>query len=487
LAKYMALTDEDQKHMLESIGVESIKDLFAHIPAEIYLEDSLNLPRGLSEMEVLKKLKGIAEKNADLDHHVCFLGAGAYDHYIPAAVGELLSRQELYTAYTPYQPEISQGTLQGIFEYQTMICELTGMDVANASMYDGATAAAEAAFMAVGALKKSEILIAGNVHPETKQVLETYAKFRDVTVNKVQCPDGQVDLEDLKSKLNGNTAAFLLQSPNFFGIIEDIGAVGEIVHDNKSLLIVSADPISLAILKSPGELGADIVVGEGQVLGNPLNFGGPYLGFFAVKEKWMRRIPGRVVGQTKDKEGRRGFVLTLQTREQHIRREKATSNICSNQGLNAMTAAMYMTFMGKEGLREVAEQSMQKAHYTYEQLLKTGEFEPIFDKPFFKEFAVRSKQPVKELNKRLLKDKIVGGYDLERNYPEFKGGWLVSVTEKRTREEIDSFVQRSAGQTNPGPAGQSDSNSVNQVVHNTDQSDPKTVNQHQKKGGGLGE
>jgi glycine dehydrogenase subunit 1 len=487
LAKYMALTDKDQEHMLQAIGVGSIKDLFADIPAEIYFEDPLNIPSALSEMEVLKKLKKIADKNADLDHQTCFLGAGAYDHYIPAAIGQLLSRQEFYTAYTPYQPEISQGTLQGIFEYQTMICELTGMDVANASMYDGATAAAEAAFMAAGALRRSEILIAENAHPETKQVLQTYAQFRDIRVNQVACPDGQVNLDDLNSKLNENTAAFILQSPNFFGIIEDIGAVGEMVHDNKSLLIVSADPISLAILKSPGELGADIVVGEGQVLGNPLNFGGPYLGFFAVKEKWMRRIPGRIVGQTKDKKGKRGFVLTLQTREQHIRREKATSNICSNQGLNAMTAAMYMTFMGKEGLRQVAELCAQKAHYTYEQLLKTGEFEPIFNKPFFKEFAVKSKQPVEELNKKLLGERIVGGYDLEKSFPELKDGWLVSVTEKRTKEEIDNFVQKSATSWSmANAANQSDTNTANQPGnHSADQVGTNSANGFEGKGGGL--
>ena len=438
----MSLTDNDEKHMLNEIGVANIDHLFTAIPDSIHLKNNLNIPPALSEMEVLKKLRTMSEKNADLDHNVCFLGAGAYDHYIPAAIGQLLSRQEFYTAYTPYQPEISQGTLQSIFEYQSMICELTGMDVSNASMYDGATAMMEAAFMAADALKKSEILIAGNVHPETIQVLKTYAQFRKMTVNQIGYKDGQIDLEELQNKLSDNTAAFLLQSPNFFGIIEDIAAVSDIVHANKSLLIVSADPISLAVLKSPGELGADIVVGEGQVLGNPLSFGGPYLGFFAVKEKWMRKMPGRIVGQTKDKEGRRGFVLTLQTREQHIRREKATSNICSNQGLNALTAAMYMTFLGKEGLREVAELSLQKAHYTYEELIKTGKFTPIFDKPFFKEFAVYSQQPIEVLNQRLQNEKIIGGYALEKAYPDIKDGWLISVTEKRTKEDIDRFIRK---------------------------------------------
>ncbi len=318
------------------------------------------------------------------------------------------------------------------------------MEVSNASMYDGATALTEAAIMASEAMKRKEILVAGSVHPESRKVLKTYAQFRDIKITEVKIEEGTIDQEDLRNKMNDNTAALLIQSPNFFGIIEDLASAGEIAHQNKSLFIVSADPISLAILKSPGELGADIVVGEGQALGNPLSFGGPYLGFFAAKEKWMRKLPGRIVGQTKDKEGRRGFVLTLQTREQHIRREKATSNICSNQGLNALAAAMYMTFLGKEGLREVATISAQKAHYAYDQLLNTGKFTPVFNKPFFKEFAVKSEQPVEELNAKLLKEHIIGGYSLVRDYTDIDGGWLISVTEKRTKEEIDKFVRKAA-------------------------------------------
>lgn len=442
MSRYMGLTHPDRGHMLKEIGIETMRSLFPDIPDQVYLDKKLNLEPGLPEMEVVKKMRALSEKNADLDHYISFLGAGAYDHFIPATIGQLLSRQEFYTAYTPYQPEISQGTLQAIFEYQSMICELTGMDVANASMYDGATSLMEAAMLATEALKRSEILVSRNLNPESRQVLKTSALFRNIKVIEVDSKDGQTDLEDLEKKLNENTAAFLLQSPNFFGIIEDLAAAGEMVHGNNSLFIVSGDPISLALLKSPGELGADIVVGEGQSLGNSLNFGGPYLGFFGAKEKWIRKMPGRIVGQTRDKEGRRGFVLTLQTREQHIRREKATSNICSNQGLNALTAAMYMTFMGKEGLKEVAELSLQKAHYTYDQLTGTGKFVPLFDKPFFKEFAVISKEPVAELNSRLLKEKIIGGYSLSRVYPELKDGWLISVTEKRSKKEIDDFVRR---------------------------------------------
>ncbi len=444
MTRYIGLTDADRQAMLADIGVSDIRKMFADVPDSVLLKRELDLPTPMSEMEVVKRLKTMAEKNVDADHAVCFLGAGAYDHFIPAAIGALLSRQEFYTAYTPYQPEISQGTLQSIFEYQTMICQLTGMDVANASMYDGATALMEAAILAVDATKKTEVLVAANIHPESLQVLKTYAKFRDISVTEVGCPEGQIDLTELRGKLSENTAAVLLQNPNFFGIIEEVDRVAQLAHQSDSLLIVSADPISLALLKSPGELGADIVVGEGQSLGNQLNFGGPYLGFFAAKEKWMRKMPGRIVGQTVDKEGRRGFVLTLQTREQHIRREKATSNICSNQGLNALAATMYLTFLGKEGLKEVAELCLQKSHYTYDKLLSTGKFKPIFEKPFFKEFAVISQKPVDGLNRDLLEEGFIGGYSLERNFPEMKNGWLVSVTEKRTKDEINAFVREAA-------------------------------------------
>lgn len=444
MTRYIGLTDADRQAMLAEIGVSDVRDLFSDVPASVLLNRKLDLPNPLSEMEVVKKLKTLAEKNIDADHAICFLGAGAYDHFIPANIGALLSRQEFYTAYTPYQPEISQGTLQSIFEYQTMICQLTGMDVANASMYDGATALTEAAMLAADATKKTEVLVAANVHPESLQVLKTYAQFRDIHITEVACPEGQIDLTDLRGKLNDNSAALILQNPNFFGIIEEVDRVAELVHQSDSLLIVSADPISLALLKSPGELGADIVVGEGQSLGNQLNFGGPYLGFFAAKEKWMRKMPGRIVGQTVDKEGRRGFVLTLQTREQHIRREKATSNICSNQGLNALAATMYLTFLGKEGLKEVAELCLQKAHYTYDKLLSTGKFKPVFEKPFFKEFAVISQRPIDGLNRDLQEEGFIGGYPLERNFPALKNGWLVSVTEKRTKEEINSFVREAA-------------------------------------------
>lgn len=442
MARYIGNTNDDRQEILKEIGYEDINSLFKAIPDSVRLKEKLNIPEALSEMDLIKKVKLLANENFNTDDYACFLGAGAYDHYIPSAIDQLILRQEFYTAYTPYQPEISQGTLQAIFEYQTMISELTGLPVANASMYDGASALAEAAVMSCESTRRNEILIASTVHPESRQVLKTYAKYRNILVKEISYKNGQVDLEDLNSKINKDTAGVIVQNPNFFGIIEDVEAISEITHKNKSLLTVSADPISLSILKSPGEMGADIALGEGQSLGNPLNFGGPYLGFMAVTEKLMRKIPGRIVGETRDKEGKRGFVLTLQTREQHIRREKATSNICSNQALNALQATMYLTFMGKEGLKKVAKLSLNKAHYAYDQLIKTNKFKSLFTAPFFKEFALISEKPVDKLNEKLLTSKIIGGYKLEKDYPELKDGYLLAVTEKRSKEEIDSLVRK---------------------------------------------
>lgn len=442
--RYIGNTSEDRKQMLNDIGCDSIEALFEAVPDSVRLKRNLNIPGAQSEMELIKNIKALSGENYNLDDYTCFLGAGVYDHFIPAVIDQLISRQEFYTSYTPYQPEISQGTLQSIFEYQTMISELTGLPVANASLYDGATSVAEAAIMACQSTKRSEILVSSAVHPEARKVLNTYAQFRNISITELNYKDGQTDSDDLKDKINGNTAAVIVQSPNFFGIAEDIAAVKDIIHSNKSLLIVSSDPISLALLKSPGESGADIAVGEGQSLGNSLSFGGPYLGFMAVTEKLMRKMPGRIVGETVDKNGNRGFVLTLQTREQHIRREKATSNICSNQALNALAATIYLTIMGKEGLKEAANLCLQKSHYAYDQLIKTGKFSPVFSKPFFKEFVLKSNEPVKELNGKLLRSKIIGGYEVEKDYPELKNGWLVAVTEKRTKKEIDDLTRKAA-------------------------------------------
>ncbi|WKY45769.1 aminomethyl-transferring glycine dehydrogenase subunit GcvPA [Eubacteriaceae bacterium ES2] len=442
MASYIPNTNEQKQKMCDVIGIKSVSELFENIPQKVKLEGDLQLPAALSEMELVSHMQKISAKSINLDELTCFLGAGAYDRYIPSAVGNLTSRQEFYTAYTPYQPEISQGTLQAIFEFQTMICELTGMDIANASMYDGATALAEAVSMACEQKRKKEIIMAASIHPESKEVVRTYAKFKGITVKEVGYLNGQVDQAALKELVSDQTAAVLVQSPNFFGVIEDLEKISELSHTGKALTVASVDPISLTILKSPGEQNVDIVVGEGQSLGNPISFGGPGFGFMATSKALMRKLPGRIVGQTTDKEGKRAFVLTLQTREQHIRREKATSNICSNQALNALTATIYMTMMGKQGLKEVAMLSLKKAHYLYDQLIKTGKFKPLFTAPFFCEFALSACCSVDELNSKLLEDGIVGGYDLKSDYPEIENGWLLAVTEKRTREEIDGLVSK---------------------------------------------
>lgn len=442
--RYIPNTQSQQEEMLQAIGMQRVDDLFSMVPEDVRLKRRLDVPAAMSEMELAAHMKRMASSNASCENAVCFLGAGAYDHFIPSVVHHLLSRQEFYTAYTPYQPEISQGTLQAIFEFQSMICMLTGMDVANASMYDGASALAEAAMMACRAAGRNEVLVARSVSPQNREVLGTYARFKDIKTTTFRYANGRADLSDLESKMSVDTAAIVIQSPNFFGVIEELEPIAEIAHRQKAALIVSCDPISLGLLKAPGALGADIAVGEGQPLGNPISFGGPYLGFFAAKEKWLRKMPGRIVGETVDREGKRGFVLTIQAREQHIRREKATSNICSNEALCALAATIYLTALGKQGLHEVAEQCVSKSRYAYDQLIKTGAFEPMFDAPFFREFALRYKGDVTALNERLMKDGIIGGYDLGRDYEELAGAWLLAVTEKRTKAEIDRLVERAA-------------------------------------------
>ena len=435
---YIPTTREDEQEMLKSIGLNSPEDLFSDIPKDLQLNRELNLPKSKSELEVSSYLTALANKNCSISELTCFLGAGAYDHYIPSIINHIISRSEFYTSYTPYQPEISQGTLQYIFEFQTLICNLTGMDVANASLYDGGTAVAEAALMAAASARKDEIIISKTVRPESIQILKTYAHVQGLKVIEVDMKDGVTDLEELENKVNDNTAAVIVQSPNFFGIIEDLKATGEIAHKaKKASFIASVDPISLAILKKPAELGVDVVVGEAQGMGIPVSFGGPYLGFIAAKADYMRKLPGRIVGQTEDKNGKRSFVLTLTAREQHIRREKATSNICSNQGLNVLAATVYMVTMGKEGLKEVALQSTKKAHYAFEKLTESGKYKPLFNKPFFKEFAITSDIDANKINEELIKEKIVGGYHLGKDYPQFNNAVLYAVTEKRTKEEID--------------------------------------------------
>ena len=442
---YIPATNEDEQKMLKACNVSSIDDLFSDIPDDLKLNRDLNLDESKSELEVSEIITKMADKN--IDDLTCFLGAGAYDHYIPSLIKSITSRSEFYTAYTPYQAEISQGTLQSIFEFQSMIAEITKMDIANASMYDGATAAVEACIMAVGKTRRNKIVVPKTVHPETRQILKTYLQFKDVEVVEVDYDReyGTTDLNKLKEVVGEETACILVQNPNFFGVIEDVDEIGSIARDNKAMYVMSVNPITLSILKSPGEVGADIAVGDAQPLGNSLNFGGPYVGFLAIKSGLIRKMPGRVVGQTVDADGKRCYALTLQTREQHVRREKATSNICSNQGLNALIASIYLATMGKKGYQEVAMQNMQKSHYAYKKFDESKNFEPVFKGKFFNEFVVKSPMPVDELNEKLLENKILGGYDLGKDYEELKGCVLMCVTEKRTAKEIDNLVNLMEG------------------------------------------
>src|SRR6056297_1891713 len=386
---YLPHTDQEIKEMLAEIGVDSIEELFKDIPKELMLDRELKIDDSKSEIELRKIFNGLVSRNTCTNSLVCFLGAGAYDHYIPSIVDFLSSRSEFYTAYTPYQPEMSQGTLQVMFEYQTMIAELTGMDVSNASLYDGASACAEAMYMANAVTRKDKVLVSKAVHPNTMKVLKTYADAKDLDIVEIDIKDGQTNYDMIEEKVDKDTAAVIIQSPNFFGIIEDVEKVEPIVHkQRRTLLIQSADPLSLAVLKSPGDMGADIAVGDGQVFGIPLSYGGPYLGYIAVKKKLMRKLPGRIAGQTEDTKGNRGFVLTLQAREQHIRRHRATSNITSNQALMATRATIYLSALGKQGLKEVATQTAKKAAYAAKELVKTEKYKLKYDKPFFREFVL---------------------------------------------------------------------------------------------------
>ena len=439
---YIPATHEDEERMLKVCKVNSIDDLFSDIPDNLKLKRNLNLEESKSEIEVSEAIKNLANKNISTEELTCFLGAGAYDHYVPSIIKHITSRSEFYTAYTPYQAEISQGTLQAIFEFQSMIAEITKMDIANASMYDGATAAVEGCILAASKTRRKKVVVSRTVHPETRKILKTYLQFKDCQVVEVDYDreNGTTDLNKLQEEVDDNTACVLLQNPNFFGMIEDIDKAGEIARDKKAMYVLSVNPITLSILKSPGEVGADVAVGDAQVLGNELNYGGPYVGFLAIKSGLIRKMPGRVVGQTVDKDGSRCYCLTLQTREQHVRREKATSNICSNQGLCALNASIYMATMGKKGYEEVAMQNMQKSHYAARKLSEGEKFEPVFKGKFFNEFVVKSPVAVEELNDKLLKNKILGGYDLGKDYPELSGCTMICVTEKRSADEINKLV-----------------------------------------------
>ena len=443
--RYLPMTEQDQKEMLETIGVSSVDELFADIPERVRFQGEYNIKPAKTESALLKELSGLAKKNANTDEYASFLGAGVYDHYKPVVVDHVISRSEFYTAYTPYQPEISQGELQAIFEFQTMIAELTGMDLANSSMYDGGTALAEAGMLAAGATRKSKILLSEAVHPIAKDVVKTYAYGQSIEVVEVKATNGVTDLAELEAQIDDNTAAVMVQYPNFYGQLEDVTKVSELVHAVKGLSIVSSNPLALASITPPGKMGADITVGDAQPFGIPESFGGPHCGYFATTKKLMRKVPGRLVGETLDEEGRRGYVLTLQAREQHIRREKATSNICSNQALNALAASVAMTALGKQGIREMASQNIVKTYYAKQQFEATG-FTVAFNGAHFNEIVVDVKANVTALNKLLLAQGFIGGFDLGRVDEKLQNHTLVCVTEQRTKEEIDAFVQATAAQ-----------------------------------------
>ncbi|MGR3320293.1 MAG: aminomethyl-transferring glycine dehydrogenase subunit GcvPA [Candidatus Anammoxibacter sp.] len=432
-------TDEQRKEMLAAIGVDSIDDLFRDIPEQAVLKDSVDIPNGISELEVKKKLTAISDK--DKNDHISFLGAGCYNHFIPAIVNNLTGRSEFSTAYTPYQAEISQGSLQTLFEFQTLICQVTGMDVANASMYDGASGLAEACIMSINITKRDEIIISSSIHPDYRQVVRTYANARGFRVKEIPFDNdkGVMQVGALKEIIDKNTAAVLIQSPNFFGNVEDLEEIEKITHAKDSLLVICVvETTSLGVLKSPGDYNADIVVGEGQSLGVSMNFGGPFLGLLATKEKYLRHLPGRLVGMTKDTNGKDGFVLTLQAREQHIRRGRASSNICTSQVLVAIAATIYLSALGKNGFRNLAELNLQKAHYAYDKLCELG-LKPRFKSIFYNEFVIELEN-IKDANERLLNKGITGGIDLGKYYETLQNCMLICVTEMHSREDIDKLV-----------------------------------------------
>ena len=434
-------TDADRKAMLERIGVNNFEELISNIPGELRFKQEFNLPEPLSEMEIAREIHYKTCCNQSISDAINFLGGGAYDHYIPAAINHIISRSEFYTAYTPYQPEVSQGTLQTIYEYQSMIAELMNMEVANASMYDGGSALAEASLMAIAEMRKNKILVSRSVHPHYRQIIRTYCHGQKIEIKLIELDNGITDLSDLASKIDNDTAAVIVQHPNFFGNLEEIFEINKLTHDKGALLISSNDPISLGILDPPGNYDVDIATGEGQCLGNSLNFGGPYLGILTSKFKLIRRMPGRIAGATVDSQGRRGFVLTFQTREQHIRREKATSNICTNQALNALAATVYLALMGKQGIQDVALLCLQNCHYLADQIQQLDGFQLAFSSPFFKEFVVTTRIPPSKVIEKLMLKNIYAGIDLSHFGYELKNGLLIAVTEKRTKEDMDIFVE----------------------------------------------
>ncbi len=440
---YVPNTTAEQQAMLRAVGVETIEDLLTatSIPEQVRLKHPLALPPALPEPNLKRLMLGISEKNADLDHYLSFLGAGSYDHILPSVVPHLYKRAEFVTSYTPYQPEISQGMLQAIYEFQTMICQITNMDTANASLYDGSTAVVEAALLAIGTATNGEVLVSRALDPQYRATLRTYAWARGFTLRELELEQGVTSLAALESALTPETKAVIIQHPNFFGNLEEVRAIEQLVHRTNALYVIAiTEPASLGVLAAPGDYGADIVAGEGQSLGSPLGYGGPALGLFATKQNFVRRMPGRLVGKTIDDRGQEGYVLTLQTREQHIKRERATSNICTNQALLALATTVYLAALGKQGFRELGEQCLRKAHYASERISAIPGFTMLFNRPFFDEFAVSAPLPAEQLNAELRERAIIGGYDLSREYPEFENAMLFAVTEAHTREDIDSLV-----------------------------------------------
>ena len=448
---YFYNTSEDQQAMLDSIGIESLENLFDTVPDELRLKRDLDFEPALTEIELTRHMAELASKNRHAGEQVCFLGGGSYDHFIPAVVDVIGSRSEFYTSYTPYQAEVSQGNLQVMFEYQSLITRLTGMDISNASVYDGGSASAEAVLMAISCSKRfGKVIVPASLHPEYRQTIATYLENLETELVTVGSPGGALSPEDLSEVLDDQTACVVLQHPNFFGGLEDVQQISDATHAAGALLVSVFDPISLGLLKRPGDFGADIAVAEGQSLGTSMSYGGPYLGIMTCRKEYVRRMPGRIAGETVDRNGKRCFVLTLQTREQHIRREKATSNICTNQGLFALRAAVYLAEMGPQGLREVAEHCLQKSHYAAQQITAANRFSLAFNHPTFKEFVIRDRDDrVDDLLTKASGTGIQAGIALGRWYPEHSDCFLVTVTEKRTKAEIDALAATLTHTTTP--------------------------------------
>jgi glycine dehydrogenase subunit 1 len=444
---YVLNTPDQQRAMLAKIGVNSIGDLFGCIPEAVRLKGPLAIPAALSEIELTRHVQELARRNDSADRCACFLGGGSYDHFIPAVVDAIAGRSEFYTAYTPYQAEASQGSLQAFFEFQTLIAELSGLDVANASLYDGGSAVAEAVLMAINITgRHGQVITAESLHPEYRRTLGTYLANLEAQPVTLSTPAGTIDVDEMQAAITDQTPCVVVQHPNFFGCLEEVRDLATVAHDKGALFIVSFDPISLGLLKRPGDYGADIAVAEGQCLGNAMTFGGPYLGLLACRGEYVRKMPGRLVGETIDRQGRRCWVLTLQTREQHIRRERATSNICTNQGLMALRAAAYLATLGPQGLKETALLCARKAHYAAQEIAKVPGFRLRFDRPFFKEFTVAAREEVPRLLSRLASAGYQAGPPLGRWYSNLAECFTISTTERRTRAEIDGLVAASAAQ-----------------------------------------